>query len=177
MGAAGAIVGMQGAGMLLGAYGQYQAGQANSAILRMNAAYARQQEAQALEAGEYQAGVRDLKETQLAGEQASSFATQGVVAGAGTAGSVVTAGEAMSQADEAMIRVNARRQAFGLESQALSDEFQAKMAKQGAGWGAATSVVSGAGQMGMTYAMLGGGGGGGGAPNDAGNGVSTPETF
>lgn len=175
MGAAAApIVGLQGAGMVLGAYGNYESGQANSAIDRMNAAYARTQAAQTLEAGEFKAGVTDVKETALAGAQASSFAAQGVVAGAGSAASVVEASDAMSQADKGMIRLNASRQAYGFETQAANDDFQARMARRMGDLGAVSSVVQGAGQMAFTSAMLGNSAGGGPGPNGTGPGGGMP---
>ncbi len=156
MGAAAApIVGLQAGGSLLSAYGNYESGQANSAIDRLNAAYARTQAAQSLEAGEFKAGVTDVRETELAGAQASSFAAQGVVAGAGTAASVVHASDAMSEADKNMIRLNASRQAYGYETTAANDEFQARMARRLGNLGAATSVMQGAGQAAFTASMLG----------------------
>lgn len=151
---AGGIMAGQGAGSLLQGYGAYEAGRSNSAIDRMNAAYARTQEAQALQSGEFMTGVQDVKEAQLAGAQASSFASQGVVAGAGTAGQVVKASEAMSEENKAMIRVNASRQAYGFETTANNDEFQADMAKRAGDLGAVSSVISGASSMAFTAAML-----------------------
>lgn len=148
------IMGLQVAGSMMSAYGAYQSGHANAAILRMNAEYARTQAAEARQAGEYQAGIVDIKEAGMAGAEASSFAGQGVVAGAGSAASVVTTSAAVSEADKAMLRLNASRQAYGFEMQATNDQFQADMAIRGASWGAATSVVQGAGQAAFTGAML-----------------------
>lgn len=151
---AGVGAGMQGVGSLMSAYGQYEAGQANAAILRMNAAYARTQSAQAMESGEYRAGIADLKETQIAGSQATSFAGQGVVSGAGSAGTVVQSGEAVSMAEKAMIRLNAQRQAYGYEVAASNDDFQADMAKRQGIMGAESSLISGVGSLAMTAAIF-----------------------
>ncbi len=153
--AAGGIAALQGSGAAIGAYGQYQSGQSNSAILRLNADYARTQAAQVLESGEFQAGVSDLKESQLAGAQASSYAGQGVVAGAGSAGTTVASSEAMSDAQKNMIRLNASRQAYGFQTTAENDEFQANLAKRQGNLGAISSVLGGAGQIAFTSAMLG----------------------
>ncbi len=152
---AGPIMGAQGAGSLLSAYGAYEAGQSNSAIYRFNADYARTQAEQTLQSGEYIAGVSDLKETQLAGTQAAGFAGQGVVSGAGSAGTVVDASAAMSEQDKAMERLNARRQAYGFEVAASNDDFQGDMAKRLGNMQAGASLLQGAGSIATTAMMLG----------------------
>lgn len=144
----------QAGGGIMSAYGTYEAGQANAAILRTNAQFERTKAQQTLEAGEYQAGVIDERSTQLAGKQAVSFASQGVVAGAGSAATIVTASEAVSDQDKAMARLNARRQAYGYNIAAANDEFQADMAKRTANMQAAGTLLSTAGQVGMTAMMI-----------------------
>jgi glutamine amidotransferase PdxT len=64
-------------------------------------------------------------------EQANTnvaFASQGVVAGAGTAGAVLATEQATSEMDQLMIRTNARRQAFGYQVAAANNDFQANNA-------------------------------------------------
>lgn len=116
------------AGGAASAYSSYTAGQDNKNILRYNATLARLQAGQAIGAGEQEAG-RNLQ--QLRAEQAKTnvaFASQGVVAGAGTAGAVLSSEEAVSEMDRLMIRTNARRQAFGFQTVAANDDFQANNA-------------------------------------------------
>ena len=145
MGAAAAPLMAAGIGMQM--YGQYRAGKANTAIARANEAYARMQAAQAIDAGEFAANQADVHETALAAHQAAGFAAQGVVSGAGTAGDVVKSSAVVSDADKAMIRMNARRQSYGLTAQANMYQTQGDMATKGANLGMAATLLSGAGQM------------------------------
>ena len=155
MGAAAApLMGLQAAGMGLSMYGNYQSGQTNSAIDAMNASYARTLAQQTMATGEYQAGVADIRGGLLSGQQAASYASQGVVSGAGSAATTVQASEAVTEADKAAIRLNASRQAYGYEIQASSLDFQAKMQKRMGWMGAVQAGVSGAGQMAFTSAMM-----------------------
>lgn len=156
MGSSAAAIGMggQGIGGLMTAWGQHEAGDANGDILRFNADYKRTLSAQTMESGEFHAGVADLKETQLAGAQASSAASQGVVVGAGSAGSVVADSLAMSESDKTMIRLNARRQAYGYNVSAESDSLAGDNAIRQGNMAAAGTVVSSAGSIGLMAAML-----------------------
>jgi len=150
----GAAMGMQGIGSLMTAWGQHEAGDANGDILRFNADYKRTLSAQTMESGEFHAGLADLKETQLAGAQASSAASQGVISGAGSAGSVVADSLAMSESDKTMARLNARRQAYGYNVAAESDSLGGDNAIRQGNMAAAGTVVSSASSIGMMAAML-----------------------
>ena len=147
-------MGMQAFSAAFNAYAQWSSGQVNNAILKHKAEFARTQAAWSMEAGEYKAGLLDIHANRLAGAQASSYASQGVVAGAGSAASVVDSSAAATAQDEAMIRLNARRVAYGLEVSASNDDFNARMARRSANMGAAGSLIGGATNI------LGSGGGG-----------------
>jgi hypothetical protein len=118
------------AGGILSAYGHYRAGRVNLAIARHNAALARIQAAQALEAGRQAENVRDLKSRLAQGEIASNFAGQGVVVGAGTSRAVMDTELALSEMDKLMIGINARRSAFGFQSAAAAQEQRGEFAQK-----------------------------------------------
>jgi hypothetical protein len=151
---AGAAMGLQGIGGLFGAYASYEAGHANGAVMRFNADYERQLAHQSMESGEFNAALTDLKGANLAGQQASSAAGQGVVAGAGSAGSNVSTSNAMSETDKMMIRLNARRQAYGHEIAAESDQTAGDNAIRQGNMGAVSSVLGSAGNIASFAALL-----------------------
>jgi hypothetical protein len=120
----------------------YQAGKTNAAIDRYNAANARIQEQQAIEAGSAAKNQVAIKGSLLQGAQTAGFAGQGVVATAGTARQVVATGEAVSAMDQMMIGINARRQAFGYQVQASNADFQATLARSRGNQGAMAALIS-----------------------------------
>jgi len=146
------------AGGALGAYGSYESGKANRDIDRANAEVARMKAEQSVEAGEQQAAIQDVKGRQLEGAQRAGFAGQGVVSNAGTAGMVESSSEAMSEMDKLLIRTNARRQAWGYQSQANDYENQAEMAYKGGVTGALSSLIGAGGQVALASARSPGAG-------------------
>lgn len=155
---AGPLIALQAAGSIAGAYGSYQAGQANSRASRLTAQQYRIQAEQAIQGGEFEAGVRDLQETQTAGRLAAGSAAGGVIAGAGTEGARLASSEALSETDKNMIRLNARRQAHGFTVEAGNADYKAKMDQWSGNMGAITSLLGGAGQIAATSKMFSGSG-------------------
>lgn len=147
-------MGLSAFGSLTNAYASYQSGHANAAIDRLNANYDRLRSRETLENGEYRAGVLDLRSSQIAGAQATSAAGQGVVAGAGSAGMVQQSSYAGLSADSNMIRLNARREAYGYEVAASSAEYRADQAIRAGNMQAVGSVLQGAGSLATGAAML-----------------------
>lgn len=127
---------MSDAAMLMTAIGgvaqadqSYQAGQANKAIANFNARQSEIQAQQALEAGGAAENRQTVKGSLLQGAQVAGFAGQGVVATAGTAKTVETASQLVSDMDRMLIGINARRQAYGFQVRAADQRFQAHQAE------------------------------------------------
>ncbi len=135
-------MGMSAAGGITGAYAQYMAGRANKKIASWNAAQARLQSAQAIQAGDFAANRAAIREQQTQGAQRAAEAGSGVIAGAGTARAVEASSEASSEMDRTMIELNARRQAYGYQVQAAGDTLQGRMAEQTGDMGAIATLFN-----------------------------------
>ena len=147
-------LGAMGLGSIMSAYGSYESGVNTEKVDRYNAQLLRLQSDQVLEGGEYQAGVQDTRLSLLAGRQEAGFAGQGVTVGAGTSAAVLASSENVSDQDKMMIRLNARRQAFGMDTQANSLEMQGELARRAGNFGAAASIISGAGSAATLAALM-----------------------
>lgn len=157
---AAAAVPMIAGGGIVGAYGSYESGKANRDLLRHNAEVSRMQAEQAIEGGESKAGVEDTKHSLIGGAQLAQYAGQGVVANAGTAGQVEGATQAMGEYDKLLVRTQAARQAWGLNTQAQDYENQAELAYRGGITGAVSSLLGAGGQAASASARSPSGGGG-----------------
>lgn len=157
-GASMAGTGIQG---LLGAFGanmkgeadasayQYQAGVAriNEGIAKSNADYERH-------VGEVQAQQSGMKTAQDIGGTKAAQSGSGVDVDKGSAAAVRDTQLEVGQYDQAMIRSNAARKAYGFEVEATSEEAKARMAdaaasnaKTGGMLGALTSLISAGGSV------------------------------
>lgn len=137
-----------------------------------NAAISSAQGAQALRAGDAQAGIAETRGSQLASTQKADYAASGVVAGSGTASTVQLDTKAMSDLDAATIQNNAVRTAWGhqvqtsqYEQQAGLDLYSAKNQEAANSMSAFSSSLSG---LTSFAASAGGGSGGGSGPNYSG---------
>ncbi len=110
------------------AWAQYSAGRANQRLARINAAGAKRQAAESLQAGQFASNRVLAQEGQAEGAQVAAQAAGGTVVGAGTSGLVRASGRAMSNMDRFLIQLNARRQAYGFQSRAAIDTFEGKQA-------------------------------------------------
>ncbi len=118
------------AGGIAKAWAQDKSGRANQRLARINAAGARVQADQALQAGEFNANRLAAKEGVMQGAEDAAQAAGGTVVGAGTSRLVAASSKAAAMADEQMIRLNARREAYGFNSRAAIDDFQGDLAKR-----------------------------------------------
>lgn len=158
-----AIGSMAGTGLqgLLGAVGsltkgdadasayQYQAGVAriNEGIAKSNADYARH-------VGEVQAQQEGMKTAQNIGDTKAKQAGSGIDVNSGSAAAVRATQLEIGQYDQALIRSNAARKAYGFEVEATSEEAKARMAdasssnaRKGGILGAASSLISAGGSV------------------------------
>ena len=120
---------VQAAPGILSGLGGLQQADYMAAVTRNNAAIARGNASQALQAGQYNASTVKMRGSTLAAEQQVAQAANGVDVGVGSAAAVRDATQRMSALDAAMVQYNAAKQAFGFETQAATDETQAKLYK------------------------------------------------
>lgn len=105
-------------------------GKAEQKTAEANAALLRTQAQQELAAGAYEAQRRASQTRQTIGTQRALYGASGAVVGAGTPLAVTSDTAAIGAEDEAMIRQNAARRAWGLEEQAKQVRYAGKMAKR-----------------------------------------------
>ncbi len=130
------------AGGLTKALAQDRAGRANQRLARINAHLARTQADQAIQAGDFAANRVATKEAVMEGADRARQAAGGTVVGAGTSRLVAASSKAAAMADEQMIRLNARRQAYGFNAKASIDDFEGKLARQGGRMAAAETLLN-----------------------------------
>lgn len=105
------------------AQGDYEA-----SIARTNAAIARLQARQTIEAGSAAASRENLKTQATAGAVRAAQGASGVSVNGGSAQLVQNAIRGVGAQDEITIRTNAARRAWGFETAALQDSFKGKFA-------------------------------------------------
>jgi hypothetical protein len=135
-------MGMSGLGGLTSAYASYTAGQYNKKVQGQNAWLAQQQADQALQRGAFDANRITGRQRLLQGAQRSAMAGQGVVAGAGTGGAVITSGEAAATSDANMIRLNAIREAYGYQVRSAGAAAAGEMAAREGTMGALANTFN-----------------------------------
>lgn len=150
----------------------------NAKIADQNAKLATQNAEWTGAEGEQKVGLAGLQGQQIAGKIKVAQAANGVDVNSGSAVAVQKSSAEMSMLNEMNIRSNAARQAYGYESQAVSDQAQAALDRSAqskdkiAGYiGATGSLLGSAGQAAMYNDWLGTKGLGG----IVGSGVSTDE--
>lgn len=149
LGAATSAAGAYSSGQSQGAMYQYQAGIAamNSQIAKQNADYA-------IAAGEVSAQESGMKTRAQIGTTIAQQGAGGLAVGSGSNARVVTSERAIGQEDQALIRSNAAKQAYGFEVQAAQDTAQGQLysaastnAKTAGDINAVGSFLSGAGSV------------------------------
>jgi hypothetical protein len=137
--------------------GDYQAG-----IFGQDASLADQQAADAIARG-HEAELKSRGSTRLlTGTQRTDLAAQGIDIGSGSAADIVGQDRALGELDALQIRNNARREAWGYNTQAAQYRSQADMARlAGRNTAAAyrnqsvNTLLSGAGDLFSTYQSFG----------------------
>lgn len=136
-----------GAGLLLNAYAQKQAGEAQGQISQNNARMARQQAGDARVQGAQDAGAALAAGRQAAGAARVAAAANGIDPNSGSMANAQTASIINSEVDAAKARSNAARAAWGYESEAQDHETQGKLAKRQGLLNALGGGLSGAGAL------------------------------
>jgi hypothetical protein len=111
-------------GMAEGA-AKFRAAQANQRMLEQEADALDKQAGMVLEKGDFDATQIRLQTVKLQGEQASSYAAQGVSTATGSAALVDAATLRLSEEDVKRIKLNAAMDAWGIRNKATATRFAA----------------------------------------------------
>lgn len=130
------------AGGIASAYATYKSGQTQKKIARFNARYAKQQAAQAIQAGEFTANRVAQHERQVEAAGRAAAASSGVVAGAGSQHFIAESNRAAADMDRRMIDLNARREAYGFTVKAQGDTIAGRLAESSANAGAVSTLLN-----------------------------------
>lgn len=136
-----------GTGAVAGAVGQIQQGEEAKRAAEANARMAKMAAADARYRGGVQAGQARMQGSQVVAQQQALLGASGVDTGTGTAAQMAAVTRASAEVDALTLRNNAARQAYGLEAQADEMKRQGNAAQSAARWGAAGSLLGGAGQV------------------------------
>lgn len=131
------------------AYAQHQAGQAQKSIANRNAKLLDASAADALERGNEEALASRRRTRLLVGEQRVAAAAQGIDANSGVAMDLQDQAQMHGAADEATIRKNAWREAWGIRTQASNQRLEGRYAARA---GTNNAIGTGLGGLGDGYA-------------------------
>jgi hypothetical protein len=162
-------IGTSAAGAGLGAFGSLFQGQAQSnmykyqaGVAQVNATVAKQDAQYATAAGESEAATAGIKTRQQIGSTRAGIGAGNIDVNTGSAARVVASETAVGQQNEAMIRANAAKRAYGFEVKGAEDVAQAgaydvaAATSQEAGEiGAVSSIVGGAGNVASKWMQYG----------------------
>lgn len=152
-------------GSAIGAYGEYEQGQAeagaahyNAAISRQNAAISRKNAEIAEQSGEAQIGIQGQRTKAAIASTTANQAASGVDVSSGSFTDVRSSERELGEMDALAIRTNAAREAYGYRNKATSEEAQSTLgefeAKNAATMGvikAGSTLLSGGGSAVSQY--------------------------
>lgn len=144
MAVAGAVIASVGA--VVGAVGQYRAGQENKSIARRNAELGRMRAVDSEKRGvEESQQVREEFE-RIKGSQKVGFATQNISLDVGNPQEVLEDTKRIAELEVNTIKNNAALEAWGFRTGAQESILQGRLASTRGGFGAAGTLLQGAGQ-------------------------------
>lgn len=108
-----------------------------------NARLAEGQAADAIKEGDYEANALSKRAGALRGTQRTSYAAQGINVNTGVAAEVQSDTDALSKIDEARIKENAWRKAWGYKVEALNTRTKGELAYIGGNQAATTTLLTG----------------------------------
>ena len=155
-------------GTAMGAGSQYAQGKQVEAWHKYNVGQGVQKDKQALEAGRYEQLQHQKKAAVYKAGQRAGYAAKGFLP-QGTVLTVAADTAAELELDAQMIAYGAQTESRGWQNMALLEKAKGESASRAGKWGAATTLMQGASQMGQMYYQYGGGAGGSGK-------ASTPMT-
>ena len=132
-----------------------QQGQAEGGLFDTNASLADAQAQDAIRRGDQAASDEDVRAAQLAGAQTVAGAAAGLdISSGGSVQDVMASDRRLSMIDQTTLRQNARREAWGFQTQAAGYRTQGQWARAaganraaGLRTGATSTLLSGAGQL------------------------------
>lgn len=130
------------------AYAQNQAGKQQKKLADKNAELIDAQAEDALQRGEEQARAVRRATKKAVGSQRTAYATQGVDVSTGTAMDIQDETKLLGLSDEATVRKNAFREAWGLKKQASNQRLGGKYARRE---GRNAAIASGISGLGASY--------------------------
>lgn len=136
-----------GVGAVAGAASSIMQGDEAKRAAEANARMARLAAEDARRRGATQAGQARMQGSQVVAQQRAVFGVSGVDSGTGTAARLAAVTQAAAEVDAQTLRNNATRQAYGLEQQSSEMQRQGSAAQTAGYWGAAGSLLGGAGQI------------------------------
>lgn len=157
------VLGAIGAGTLMGAVSQLQAGFASEKANKYNAKVMEANAQAAERAANYKAQILQRQHRQLMGHQRAMYSKAGVDLGSGSPLDVLTEDAGLMAEDVFMTRYQGEVEATGFRNQARAYRQQGKNAKMGGIFGTIGTLVGGLGSMGSAYYAMGMGGSGAGA--------------
>lgn len=134
-------------GAILTAFGQARAataqGDYEQGLSRTNATIASIQARQTIEAGDVAASRKDMETQQVVGALRARGGASGVDVNVGSPAAVRTSVAGVGAADELTIRNNAARQAWGFQTEAISDTYKGQFARLTSRSQASQSLLTG----------------------------------
>lgn len=141
-------------GSLFGGNAQAQMYQYQAGIAQMNSQIAKQNADYAIAAGEVSAQQSGMKTAQQIGQTVAQQGAGGLAVGSGSNARVVESEREVGQEDQALVRANAAKTAYGYEVTAAQDTAQGQLfqsaasnAKTAGDISALGSLISGAGSV------------------------------
>lgn len=135
------------ASTVVGAYGQYQQGQAANDAAKYNAKMSEYAAQDAQRRGEEEAAAIQRKAASLKSSQRAAQAARGLDVSYGTAGDLQDETDFFGQMDSATARANAAQQAWSYRAQGTLARAEGRAAAYQGTLGAAGTLLSGAGQV------------------------------
>ena len=142
------------AGTAISAYGQYQAGVQAQKAGDYQASIARQQAQVAQQKAAFEATKLRERGERLKASQRTGYAGRGISLSSGTVEEVLTDTAGDIKLDELAILYGGSMEAQGLHSQAQYSEWAGKQKKKAGTIGAIGSLLTGAGQAGLTAGSM-----------------------
>ena len=157
----GAFLGLAAAGTGLQAYGQYQAGRQQQAMANYNSRLLQQRAVATEQAMQIETEMGHEQARRMKATQRATYATSGAEITSGTPLLVMAEQSAKMERDILQQRRNRMIEAQQLRSEAAMTQYGGQMQKRAGTLGAFSTILGGAGKIGL--ASMGGGGGGAGA--------------
>lgn len=149
---------MQGGAGGAGAYGAIQQGRGEKAAAELQASFLEAQARDALDRGVFEAATRRRATRRLLGGQRAAMAAQGLDLSFGSASDIQGETETIGALDALMIKTNAAREAWGLQSQAAMTRYEGKLKLRASKWQAFNTLLAGGADAAKTAALAGAGG-------------------